>query len=81
MVEGYLEKTPPELVSDIINKGLIMTGGGSLLAGLDEILQEQIEIPVFISKEPLYCVVKGTGEALEDFQKYQRILFRTWKSK
>jgi rod shape-determining protein MreB and related proteins len=76
-----LEQTPPELVSDIINKGLIMTGGGALLAGLDEVLQEQIEIPVFISKEPLYCVVKGTGEALEDFQKYQRVLLRTLKSR
>jgi rod shape-determining protein MreB and related proteins len=76
-----LEQTPPELVSDIINKGLIMTGGGALLAGLDEVLQEQIEIPVFISKEPLYCVVKGTGEALEDFQRYQGVLLRTLKSR
>lgn len=80
-VKLTLEKTPPELVSDIINKGLIMTGGGSLLAGLDEVLQEQIEIPVFISKEPLYCVVKGTGEALENFEKYQRVLQRSIKSR
>jgi len=76
-----LEKTPPELVSDIINKGLIMTGGGALLAGLNEVLQEQIEIPVFISKEPLYCVVKGTGEALENFDKYHRILNKTSRGK
>jgi len=80
-VKLALEKTPPELVSDIINKGLIMTGGGSLLAGLDEVLQEQIEIPVFISKEPLYCVVKGTGEALENFEKYHRVLQRSIKSR
>jgi len=80
-VKLALEKTPPELVSDIINKGLIMTGGGALLAGLDEVLQEQIEIPVFISKEPLYCVVKGTGEALENFEKYHRVLLRTLKSR
>jgi len=80
-VKLTLEKTPPELVSDIINKGLIMTGGGSLLAGLDEVLQEQIEIPVFISKEPLYCVVKGTGEALENFEKYHRVLQRSIKSR
>ena len=80
-VKLALEKTPPELVSDIINKGLIMTGGGSLLAGLDEVLQEQIEIPVFISKEPLYCVVKGTGEALENFEKYHRVLHRSIKSR
>ena len=80
-VKLTLEKTPPELVSDIINKGLIMTGGGSLLAGLDEVLQEQIEIPVFLSKEPLYCVVKGTGEALENFEKYHRVLQRSIKSR
>jgi len=78
-VKLALEQTPPELVSDIINKGLIMTGGGALLAGLNEVLQEQIEIPVFISKEPLYCVVKGTGEALENFTKYHRVLLRTSK--
>jgi rod shape-determining protein MreB len=80
-VKLALEKTPPELISDIINKGLIMTGGGALLAGLDKILQEQIKIPVFVSKEPLYCVVKGTGEALENFEKYQRVLLRTSKSR
>lgn len=76
-----LEKTPPELVSDIINKGLIMTGGGALLAGLNEVLQEQIEIPVFTSKEPLYCVVKGTGEALENFDKYHHILHKTFRNR
>ncbi len=76
-----LEKTPPELASDIINKGLIMTGGGALLAGLDELLKEQIEVPVFIAKDPLYCVVKGTGEALENYNKYQRILNKTIKGR
>lgn len=80
-VKLTLEKTPPELVSDIINKGLIMTGGGSFLAGLDEVLQEQIEIPVFISKDPLYCVVRGTGEALENYEKYQDVLLKTFKSR
>ena len=80
-VKMALEKTPPELVSDIINKGLIMTGGGSLLADLDKIIQEQIKIPVFVSKEPQYCVVKGTGEALENFDKYSRVLMKTFRSK
>ncbi|MBN2395721.1 MAG: rod shape-determining protein, partial [Candidatus Atribacteria bacterium] len=76
-----LEKTPPELVSDIINKGLILTGGGALLAGLDELLQQQIKIPVFVSREPLYCVVKGTGETLENVQKYHRVLIKTVRGK
>ena len=80
-VKTALERTPPELVSDIINKGLIMTGGGSLLADLDKILQEQIQIPVFISKEPLYCAVKGTGEALENLGNYSRVLVKTSRSR
>ena len=58
-----------------------MTGGGSLLADLDKIIQEQIKIPVFVSKEPQYCVVKGTGEALENFDKYSRVLMKTFRSK
>lgn len=80
-VKIALEKTPPELVSDIVNKGLIMTGGGALLAGLDKIIQDHIKIQVFISKEPLYCVVKGTGEALENFAKYNRVLLKATRGK
>ncbi len=80
-VKMALEKTPPELVSDIINKGLIMTGGGALLADLDKFIQEQIKIPVFVSKDPQYCVVKGTGEALENFDRYNRVLIKTSRSK
>ncbi len=74
-----LEKTPPELVADILDKGLIMTGGGSLLAGLSELLQEEIGIPTFISPEPVYCIIKGIGKALEDFNFYQRVLIKTAK--
>lgn len=74
-----LEKTPPELVADILDKGLIMTGGGSLLVGLSELLQEEMGIPTFISPEPIYCVIKGIGKALEDFNFYQRVLTRTAK--
>jgi len=74
-----LENTPPELVSDIVDKGVIMTGGGSLLAGLSELLQEEIGIPVFISSEPVYCVIKGIGKVLGDFNFYQRVLIRASK--
>jgi len=72
-----LEQTPPELISDIVDKGVIMTGGGSLLMGLSELLQEEIGIPVFIPPEPVYCVIKGIGKALDDFNFYQRVLVRT----
>lgn len=74
-----LEKTPPELVADILDKGLIMTGGGSLLVGLSALLQEEIGIPTFISPEPVYCVIKGIGKVMEDFSFYQRVLIRTSK--
>lgn len=80
-VKIALEKTPPELVSDIINKGLIMTGGGAQLADLDKIIQEHIKIPVFVSRDPQYCVVKGTGEALENFDKYSRVLIKTSRNR
>ena len=78
-VKITLEKTPPELISDIIDKGVIMTGGGSLLVGLSELLQEEIGIPTFTSFEPVYCVIKGIGKVLEDFNFYQRVLIRTSK--
>ncbi|TFG91599.1 MAG: rod shape-determining protein, partial [Candidatus Atribacteria bacterium] len=76
-VRVALEKTPPELISDIVDKGIIMTGGGSLLMGLAELLQEEIGIPVFIPPKPVYCVIKGIGKALEDFNFYQRVLIKT----
>ena len=78
-VRMALEKTPPELISDIVDKGAIMTGGGALLTGLPELLQEEIGIPVFISPEPVYCVIKGIGKALDDFNYYQRVLIRAPK--
>ena len=78
-VRMALEKTPPELVSDIVDKGVIMTGGGALLTGLPELLQEEIGIPVFIPPEPVYCVIKGIGKALDDFNYYQRVLIRAPK--
>lgn len=78
-VKITLEKTPPELISDIIDKGVIMTGGGSLLVGLSELLQEEIGIPTFTSFEPVYCVIKGIGKVLEDFNFYQRVLIKATK--
>ena len=72
-----MEKTPPELISDIVDKGIIMTGGGALLVGLPELLQEEIGIPVFVSPKPVYCVIKGIGKVLENFNFYQGVLIRT----
>ena len=62
---SVLEKTPPELAADIMEKGIMMTGGGSLLHGLDERISQATKIPVNIAEEPVECVAIGTGKALD----------------
>lgn len=62
--KAVLEKTPPELSADIIDRGIFLTGGGALLHGLDTLLTEKLEVPVFIAENPLNCVAKGTGKLL-----------------
>jgi rod shape-determining protein MreB len=64
-VSSSLEHTPPELLSDIVERGIIMTGGGSLLRGLDHLLSEQTGLPVVVADDPQSAVVKGSGRALE----------------
>lgn len=73
-VKRALEKTPPELSADILDRGIIMTGGGSLLKGIDQIIRERTGVPVNISEDPLLSVVKGTGIVLEDVKKYAPVL-------
>ncbi len=64
-VKGALEQTPPELASDIAESGLVLTGGGSLLLGLDRLLAHETGLPVIVAEEPLTCVARGGGKALE----------------
>ncbi len=64
-VRATLEKTPPELAADIIDKGIMLTGGGALLRGLDKLIAGETKIPVLIAENPLDCVVDGTGTCLE----------------
>lgn len=64
-VHGVLERTPPELAADISNRGILMTGGGALLYGLDKLLTERTGIDVHIAKDPIECVAVGTGKSLE----------------
>lgn len=61
-----LEETPPELSADIINKGIVLTGGGALINGLDELLQKELDVPVYIAESPLTCVAEGTGVLLNN---------------
>lgn len=69
-----LERTPPELAADIMDKGIVMTGGGALLRGLDRKIGEETGMPVVVADEPLLCVAKGTGLMLESLDKYRRLL-------
>jgi rod shape-determining protein MreB len=72
-VRDTLEKTPPELASDISERGIVMTGGGSMLKGLDQLLAEETGLPVFVAQEPLNCVVMGAGKLLENLPLLKRI--------
>ncbi|SDL95842.1 rod shape-determining protein [Halarsenatibacter silvermanii] len=73
-VKITLERTPPELSSDIMDFGIVLTGGGALLKGMDRLIAEETEIPVHLAEEPLDCVVKGTGKALEEIESLQNVL-------
>jgi len=68
-VKSALEKTPPELGADIAEKGMVLTGGGALLRDLDRLLMEETGLPVIVADEPLTCVARGCGMALEKMDK------------
>ena len=65
-IKGALEKTPPELSADIIDNGIVLTGGGALLKGLDQLLREETSLPITVVEDPLSTVVMGTGRALDN---------------
>ncbi|MEK7142144.1 MAG: rod shape-determining protein, partial [Patescibacteria group bacterium] len=71
-----IEETPPELVSDIMHRGIVMTGGGALLKGLAQMFEAEIKIPVYVAEDPLTAVVRGTGIILEDLDKMREILIQ-----
>jgi len=73
-VRRALGITPPELASDIVDRGIIMTGGGALVRGLDVLLQQETGLPIHVDEDPLTCVVRGTGRILDDFEKYRTVL-------
>ena len=73
-VKKALESTPPELASDILDRGIIMTGGGSMLKGIDQIIRERTNVPVNCAEDPLLSVVKGTGMVLDNIRKYEPVL-------
>ena len=81
IVKQTLERTPPELSSDIMEKGIVLSGGGALIKNLDKLISQKTEMPVYIAEEPLECVVKGTGKTLEDLEKLKAVLINSRKRK
>lgn len=79
-IKVCLEKTPPELASDIMDRGIVMAGGGSLLRGLDQIISRETHMPVYVCEEPLLAVARGTGIVLENVESLKRLLVSTKKS-
>ena len=75
-VKHVLESAPPELSSDIVDRGIVLTGGGALLKNLDKVLSDATGLPVFVAEEPLSCVALGTGKVLENFDELKHVLFR-----
>jgi len=78
-VRQALERTAPELASDILEKGIILTGGGALLRGLDKRLREETNLPVNVADDPLTCVVRGAGKVLENLAHYNKVLEKSRK--
>lgn len=72
---SVLERTPPELSADLAERGIVIVGGGANLAGLDIVLREETGIPVIVAEDPLLAVVNGTGQVLEDLERYRGLLF------
>ena len=81
IVKLTLEKTPPELASDIMEKGIVLAGGGALIKNLDKLLSLETGMPVYVAEEPLDCVVRGTGKTLEDLERLKTVLINARKRK
>jgi rod shape-determining protein MreB and related proteins len=76
-VRRCLETTPPELSADILDRGIMLTGGGALIKGLDKRISEETKLPVFVGEDPLTAVARGTGKILENVDKYRAVLVKT----
>ena len=75
--KSVLQKTPPELSADVIEKGMVLSGGSSLLRNVDQLLSRATGVPAYVSDEALLCVARGTGIALENLEAYKRSILAT----
>ncbi|HLB57983.1 MAG TPA: rod shape-determining protein, partial [Gammaproteobacteria bacterium] len=72
MIKQVLEKTPPELCSDIMDRGIVVSGGGALLRNIDSLITMLTGVPAHIAEDPLFCVARGAGKVLENLDVYKR---------
>jgi rod shape-determining protein MreB len=72
-----LEATPPELASDILDRGIVLTGGGALLRGLAKRIRHETNLPVYVADDPMTCVARGTGSVLENMNAFSKVLIRS----
>lgn len=77
IIKITLEKTPPELAADIVERGVVLSGGGALIKNLDKLISQKIEMPVYVAQNPLECVVRGTGKTLADLEKLKDVLINS----
>lgn len=76
-IKDVLHKTPPELSADVMDKGIILTGGSALLRNIDELITQATGVPTYVADEPMFCAAKGTGIALENIESYKRSILAT----
>jgi rod shape-determining protein MreB len=76
-VKVTLDRTPPELAADIMEQGIVLTGGGAMLHGLEARLQHETGMPIVVARDPLNCVAVGSGQCLEEFEALKRVLITT----
>jgi rod shape-determining protein MreB len=72
IIKGVLEMTPPELCSDIMDRGIVISGGGALLRNIDELISKVTGVPARVADDPLFCVARGTGKVLENLETYKK---------
>ncbi len=73
-IKKVLQETPPELAADVMDKGMVLSGGGAMLKHLDQLITKTINVPCYVAEEPLFCVIKGIGIALENLELYKRTI-------
>ena len=81
VIKITLEKTPPELASDIVERGIVLAGGGALIRNLDKLISTKTKMPVYVAENPTECVVKGTEKTLADLEKLKTVLISSKKKR